>query len=155
MNLKRRATNLEQAILDDIERPPQGPSLSEVLENTNRDVGTLVPAEYVPPKNRTAEMGRITVKAVNSFAELPTSELDGLISGLESKLAEIKNRAAAIKSDYMARTTELREAVERLNKACLHGESKMNEIHTGLNDIYQPGVRPPATPVAEEPTHES
>lgn len=119
--------------------PKEDPRLIDVMRKVEDDLRANVPAEFVPPANRTEQLGRTTVKAVNAFAELPTGELDSLIAGVEAKLAEIKEKAQKIKADYMFRTTELRESVERLNKACLQGEAKMTELHQQLNEIYAKG----------------
>jgi len=130
---------------------PEPPKLSNMLAKLESDMAgpdgaSLIPPQYVPPADRTAQLGRLTVNAVNSFAELPTKELDDLIAGVERKLAEIKGKAEAIKSDYVARTSELRAAVERLNQACLKGEAKMDELHSQLNEIYAPQAKPAEPP---------
>ena len=112
------------------------PPNARVEPTIEEEIRTLIPAEFVPPKDRTEQIGRLTLNAVDSFAELPTKELDSLIEGVEAKLAEIKKKANAIKADYMERTTELKAAVARLNEACCKGEAKMEELHVQLNEIY-------------------
>ena len=121
----------------------QAPSVQTLIRRVEEDIKGMVPAEFVPPQDRTAQMGRLTVNAVNSFAELPTAELDGLIKGMELKLAQIKEKAEQIREDYVRRTTELREAVERLNQACLKGEAKMGELYEQLDEIYKGQPRLP------------
>jgi len=103
-----------------------------------QEIGSLIPADFVPPKDRTEQIGRLTLNAIDSFAELPTKELDDLILGVEDKIIKIKEKANAIKSEYAARTTELKAAVERLNEACRKSEAKMEELHLQLNEIYAP-----------------
>jgi hypothetical protein len=135
MNLKARGAEL--------------PSLKPVLKSVEDEIQSLVPAEFIPPRDRTEQMGRLTLNAVDSFAELPTKELDSLLAGIKAKITEIEGRANAIKADYMARTAELKAAIERLNEACRKGEIKMEELHAQLNEIYQPKAA--AAAVAEEP----
>lgn len=134
-----------------IKRPAEDPSsVQHLIQQVEKDIKGLVPAEYVPPKDRTAQIGRLTVNAVNSFAELPTAELDGLIKGMELKLAQIKEKAAQIREDYVRRTTELRESVERLNQACMKGEIKMGELYEQLDEIYKGQPQLPEPPVPEK-----
>src|SRR5262245_9647908 len=109
------------------------------------------PDQYLPPHRRTQELGELTVSGVKSFAELPTSQIDNLIEAVEIRLTKIKEKAEAIKADYKRRTDELTSEINRLNEACVKSENKLGELHSQLDELYQPN-KPRPIPHNEEPT---
>jgi hypothetical protein len=111
------------------------------IKNSLRELssqGGPPPEEFLPPHHRIKELGGLTVSAVKNFAELPTQQIDELIVEVKNRLEKIERKANEIKSDYMKRTTELTSEIERLNNACIKSETKLEELHDQLNDLYAP-----------------
>jgi len=125
----------------------------ELRETTNRVNGSMSaspPEEYIPAAHRnTQELGGLTVAAVKNFSELPTKAIDDLIASVKDRLGAIERKGDQIRSDYVLRTTELTAEIERLNAACVQSETKMNELHDQLTEIYRPSLQPKAAKTEE------
>ena len=106
------------------------------LTDVEAEIGKLARESYVPAKHRTKDLGELTIQAVKNFSELPTKEIDDLIVGIKTKLDQIERKAQAIKNDYMQLTTELTREIAKLNSVCVKSETKMEELHDQLSEIY-------------------
>jgi hypothetical protein len=70
------------------------------------------PSDYGPPEVR----ADTSFKQILSFGELPTREIDELLSRVEAELAELKNDAQAVRDLYTKHTSRIAADIQRLQE---------------------------------------
>ena len=72
------------------------------------------PRDYAPPALRGAPTP--PMEQVKTFAELPTKELDEIVTAAEAEIAELKRDAQAVRDMYTKHTQRITADIERLRE---------------------------------------
>lgn len=111
-------------------RSPPQPQLPRIDMNALAQELSKGPEAYAPPALREP-----VIEQVQNFGELPTKEIDEMISSLEDEIAALKREAQGIRDIYMQNVTRITSDIRRLAEGVRFSMEAMNTLRTKCKTI--------------------
>jgi len=114
------------------------------LDNLETEIARLAKAsppptqshrDYAPPAQRMENLRDLAVRTIDSFGELPTTELDEVIRKAKEEIADLEARAQTIRDDYVRRTDDVKARITRLTTGCLLAKETMDKLREQIEVI--------------------
>jgi hypothetical protein len=93
--------------------------------------------QYAPPAIRNSVADDLAVQ-IKSFAELPTQELDAMVSEAEAKIAQLKRECQQVRDVYTKHTTRIAEALKQIQHDVDHGIEAVKALQEQLAATAEP-----------------
>lgn len=112
-------------------------ALKEViaLDKLERVISRELPEHFAPAIQR-AEPLEEPIEKVQSFAELPTKELDTMIRETEEEIARLKGDAQAVRDIYMKHTARITRDLRRLQDVVKLGANTLKDLREQCSGLH-------------------
>lgn len=102
---------------------------------------TSAVVSYAPPKFR--EDQQLLVKQIETFGQLPTKELDEIVTAAENQLARLKDEAQVIRDMYVKHTTRVAADIKRLQEGIKLSLETMKNLREQCAQLDGPEAQEP------------
>ena len=100
------------------------------------------PEAYAQPHYRQGNKVDQTIKTVDEFKALPTTEIDDIINAAEQELNALKVDAQLIRDQYVQKVEELKRNIKRIMAGCVLAHETMNELRKQVEALDNPQATP-------------